>query len=102
MVIRQSEQVASPLSRLNVLKGDVVDRLPTCIGVPEVAQHLLTARADIEFTRLAANGLHERPSMGERAIAGGKTWHGVGFDMCPSTTQHIHGARGDDQGMRGI
>jgi hypothetical protein len=99
MIIRQSEQVAGPLPRLNVLKGNIIDRFTARIRVTEIAQHLLTARADIDFARLAADGLHERPGIGERALAGGKTGHGVGFDVRAWIAQHIHGARCDDQGM---
>src|SRR4029453_19640785 len=102
MIIRQSEQVAGTLSRLNVLKGNIIDRFTARIRVTEMPEHLLTARADIDFARLAADGLHERPGIGERALARGKTGHSVGFDVRAWIAQHIHSARRDDKGMCGI
>src|SRR5215813_4468946 len=68
----------------------------------QVAQHLLAARANVNFVGLTADSLHEGTGIGQRARTRGKTRHGVGFDISAWIVQQIHSTSCDNKGLRRI
>ena len=45
--VGEPEKMAGALSRLNILEGYVVDRFSFRVGMIDIAQHLLAARANV-------------------------------------------------------
>src|SRR5687767_9745275 len=59
--VRQAEQVRGSFPGLDIFKSDVMNRLRFCKWMADVLEHLDTARADVDFFALHAEGLHEFP-----------------------------------------
>ena len=65
--------------------------------MPEIAQHLLRRRLDIQLRRRHAQGPHQSPGVRLRVIGGGKPRHGKGQDIRPRQVQPVEGLSADDQ-----
>ena len=79
-LVGEAEQIVGPQPRLNVLEGDVVDRLPLGEGVAHVLEHLHRRRADVDLLADDAERLHQRPGIALGGVAGGEAGHGEAED----------------------
>ncbi len=102
MEVRQAEEVAGALARLHVLEGHVVDLLALVVGVADVAQHLLGARADVQLVGGAADRRHEAQRLVTGAGAGGEAGHRVGEDVGARVAEQVHRLGADEQRLRRV
>ena len=57
------------------------------IGVVDVTEHLLAARADVHFVSDTANRVHQRLGVCQSALSGGETRHREGEKVGPRQRQ---------------
>ncbi len=100
--VGQPEEVGGPLPRLDVFKGDIVNRLSLHERVPNILEHLEAARADVQLVGLHPQDLHQPEGIGVGLVRGGEARHGVGLDVAPGQLEEIHGPGRYDEGVGGI
>ena len=64
VLVGEAKQIVGAQAGLNVLEGDVVDRLAAREGMVEVGQHLPCGRADVDLLAGDAERPDERPGVG--------------------------------------
>jgi len=100
--VGESKEVTRPLAGLDVLECDVVDLFALREGVPDVAEHLHAARADVDLVGLHAQGLHQAVGVPVRLVRRGKARHGVGFHAGPGPAQQVHRPGRHDERVGGV
>ena len=99
VLVGQSEQIVGAQPRLDVLEGDVVDRLALGERMTDGLQHGGRGRPDVDLGAGDAQRLHQRPGVRLGAFRSGEAGQGVAEDAGPRQAQPVEGAAGDEQGL---
>ena len=97
VVVRKPEEVARPLARLDIFKGDVVIGVLLGERVSNVAKHLHRRRADVDLVSADAERLHQAVRVAACTLARGESGHGVRKNVGAGQLQPVHRVGSDNQ-----
>ena len=96
-LVGEAEEIVGAEPRLDVLEGDVVDRLACREGVAKPFEQHPRGGADVDLLRSDAERAHQRPGLALGRLAGGEARHGEAEDARALPAEPVGGLGGDDQ-----